>query len=57
MPRTPEEIETELRQRAAAEAVNEVHPGEPTLVGWLNVFLAEIVALRIEAEERAEANK
>lgn len=57
MPKTPEEIHAELRERAIAEEENTVHPGEPTLTGWLRAMLQEIISLRVAAEERAETEK
>lgn len=53
MPRTPDQIRDELKQRAIAKEQNVTHPGEPTLTGWLLVILEEIVDLRaaVETEE------
>jgi hypothetical protein len=54
VPRTAQQIEDDLRAQAAAEEDNQVHPGEPTLTGWLRVLLGEVIALRIAVEEHEE---
>ena len=57
MPKSPEEIEKELSDRALAVQENTVNPDEPTMRGWMTVYLEEIVALRIAAEEAKEASR
>jgi hypothetical protein len=55
VPRTPQEIEAALRDRAIAESEeNLAYPGEPTLQGWLRAMKDEVVALRLAAEEQEE---
>jgi len=54
MPRTSQEIEEDLRERAIAEEDNKVYPGEPTLTGWLRVLLQETIALRVAVETQEE---
>lgn len=45
-----QEIYEDMRQRAIAEEDNATHPGHPTLVGWVNVIISDIVDLKMRAE-------
>lgn len=41
----------DIRQRAAAVEDNPVHPGEPTVTGWLTVMVDEIASLKTRVQE------
>jgi hypothetical protein len=41
----------EMRSRAIEEDENVVAPGEPTLVGWMRVLLADVASLRAKVAE------
>ena len=45
-----QQLRDELQQRAAAAEPNTEYPGQPTLVGWMQALIDEVVDLRLELE-------